>query len=135
NFKVSRLWGKKHYRIGVNPIVFDYKIPASALKAIMVHELQHTYDYHRRGIIPVAIQLLMREHRYRYRYERRTDVQTLLRGHGLGLAQFRRWQYQFLNDRALEVKKKNYLTDQEIEFLVANLETKKERIKRSLSGY
>src|SRR5690606_3731781 len=124
NFKWTRLFGSQHYRIGVNPIIFSYRIPYDAFKSILVHELHHTLDYRQKGVLPIAIQLLMKKHRYRY--ERRTDLQTILRGYGAGLASYRRWQYPLLSDRDLRIKKKNYLTDLEINFIVSKLETKKE---------
>ena len=136
NFKLERILGKDHYRIGINPKIFALDIPKEALVAVLAHELQHTMDYAKKsfiaGIIPIGIKVLIKK--YRYRYERQTDLKTVLNGYGDGLISYKRWQYRLLSKEDLKVKRENYLTPGEIELIQRNLKNKKARIKRALSG-
>lgn len=136
NFKLKRVLGKHHYRIGVNPKIFNLDIPHEALVAVLAHELQHTMDYAGKnfvtGIIPIGIKLLSKKHRYRY--ERQTDLKTVLNGYGNGLISYKRWQYRLLSSDDLKVKRENYLTPGEIELIHKNMNTKEARIRKTLSG-
>lgn len=136
NFKFSRVLGKHHYRIGVNPKIFALDIPSDALRAVLAHELQHTEDYISKsfitGIIPIGIKLLFKK--YRYRYERQTDLKTVLKGYGTGLISYKRWQYHLLSDEDLKVKRENYLSPGEIDLILSRLKKQENRIRQALSG-
>ncbi len=136
NFKLGRVVGKHRYRIGINPKIFALDIPRNALYAVIAHELEHTVDYARKsfltGVVPIGIKVLLKK--YRYRYERQTDLKTVLKGYGDGLIAYKRWQYRLLSSKDLVIKQKNYLTPGEIELIQRNLKTKKARIKEALSG-
>ncbi len=136
NFKLGRVLGKHKYKVGINPKIFALDIPRNALYGVLAHELEHTIDYAKRsfitGIIPIGIKVLFKKHRYRY--ERQTDLKTVLKGYGDGLIAYKRWQYRLLSKSDLEVKQKNYLTPGEIELIQRNLKTKRARIKKALSG-
>lgn len=136
NFKISRVIGKHNYRVGVNPKIFDLDISKEALSAIVAHELEHTLDYIKGSfigrIVPIGISLLIKK--YRYRYERQTDLKTVLKGYGQGLIAYRNWQYLFLDKKALKVKKENYLTPAEIALIMSHLPQQEERIRKALRG-
>lgn len=136
NFKLKRVLAKDQYRIGVNPKIFALDIPKDGLIAVLAHELQHTMDYSDKsfvtGIIPIGIKLLIKKHRYRY--ERQTDLKTLLNGYGNGLISYKRWQYRLLSSDDLKVKRENYLTPGEIELIHKKMKTKEARIRKALSG-
>lgn len=136
NFKISRVIGKHNYRVGVNPKIFDLDISQEALVAVMAHELEHTLDYIKGSfigrIVPIGISLLTKK--YRYRYERQTDLKTVLKGYGEGLIAYRNWQYLFLDKKALKVKKENYLTPAEIALIMSHLPQQEKRILKVLRG-
>lgn len=136
NFKISRVIGKHNYRVGVNPKIFDLDISQEALIAVMAHELEHTLDYIKGSfigrIVPIGVSLLTKK--YRYRYERQTDLKTVLKGYGEGLMTYRNWQYLFLDEKALKIKKENYLTPDEIALIMSHLPQQEEHIRKALHG-
>tara|TARA_R110000868_G_scaffold127493_6_gene335211 strand:- start:10282 stop:11268 length:987 start_codon:yes stop_codon:yes gene_type:complete len=136
NFKVSRVIGKHHYRVGVNPKIFALDIPSLALEAVLAHELEHTSDYVQKkfvtGIIPIGIRLLFKKHRYLY--ERRTDLKTLLKGYGPGMVRYKRWQYHLLGPDELKIKRENYLSPAEVDLITKHLGDKRELIERTLKA-
>tara|TARA_R110000868_G_scaffold248282_22_gene504745 strand:+ start:15770 stop:16762 length:993 start_codon:yes stop_codon:yes gene_type:complete len=136
NFKASRLIGKDHYRVGINPKIFALDIPMLALEAVLAHELEHTTDYVEKkfvtGIIPIGIRLLFKKHRYLY--ERRTDLKTLLKGYGLGMIRYKRWQYNLLSPNELRIKRENYLSPEEIDIITKHIGDKRELIELTLKA-
>ena len=121
NFGASRaLLGKSHYRIGVNPLVFDKGIPNDALLGVLAHELIHTEDYVKGStlgtLIPIGIKVSFKNSRIQY--ERKTDLKVIMKGYAEELMAYKNWQYQFLSDEALKNKKKEYLSPEEIKFIL-----------------
>mgnify|MGYP000155815535 FL=1 len=111
---------KKKYRIGVNPLIFKENIPRDALLGVMAHELIHTEDYENRTVIGVGLKLLNKKSKRRY--ERSTDLRVVFKGLGHHLIQYKIWQYSLLTPEALIIKKKEYLTPEEINFVRDALE-------------
>ena len=114
------LLGTSHYRIGYNPLVFKNHITDLALKGVLAHELMHTNDYVHGStlgtIIPIGIKVSMSKSRVQY--ERKTDLKVVLKGLGPELIAYREWQYPLLSTEALKTKRKEYLTFEEIVFIM-----------------
>jgi hypothetical protein len=125
NFSWKRvLFGTPDYRIGVNPIIFDKGIPADALKGVLAHELTHSEHYYRgttlRTLLPIGVKVLGRNSRAKY--ERKTDKEVVLKGFGEQLKAYRLWQYSLLSPEDLAVKKREYLTPEEIDEIMMNMD-------------
>lgn len=122
NFSWKRaVLGNSHYRIGYNPKIFDNQISDEALKGVLAHELIHTEDYVQgntfNSIIPIGVKVSFKESRVQY--ERKTDLKVIVKGLGRELFEYRNWQYPLLSEKELLVKKKEYLTPEEISFAMA----------------
>ncbi|MBL7716961.1 MAG: hypothetical protein JNL01_15970 [Bdellovibrionales bacterium] len=111
---------KRKYFIEYNPDFFQGSVPLTqeALTAILAHELVHIRDYVERTSAGVATLLTLQSSR---KYERSTDRETLKLGFADGLIAFRQWIYARLDADDLEIKKRNYLTPEEIKEWLANL--------------
>lgn len=124
--------GKKKYKIGVNPLIFEEDIPRDALLGVMAHELIHTEDYEDKKVLSVGLRLLRKKSKRRY--ERSTDLRVVFKGFGHHLIQYKLWQYSLLTPEALAKKKKEYLTPSEINFVRDTLEMlsfdKREALKK-----
>lgn len=114
------LFGTSHYRIGYNPSVFKNGISDLALKGVLAHELMHTNDYVHGStlatILPIGIKVSFSKSRIQY--ERKTDLKVILKGLGAELIAYRQWQYPLLSEEALQKKKKEYLTPEEILYIM-----------------
>ena len=90
----------------------------------MAHELTHSEHYYRgttlRTILPIGIKVLRKKSRAKY--ERKTDKEVVLKGFGEELKAYRVWQYRLLSPEDLETKKKEYLTPEEIDEIMLNME-------------
>lgn len=112
--------GKKKYKIGINPMIFEQDIPRDALLGVMAHELIHTEDYENKKVLSVGLKLLRKKSKRRY--ERSTDLRVIFKGFGHHLIQYKIWQYSLLSPEALELKKKEYLSPEEVNFVRDTLE-------------
>ena len=116
----SLLWifGPLRYRIGVNPEAFERELPEEAARAILAHELAHTVQYRREGRRAVLSGLWSLLHAgFKERFERRTDLEAILRGFAPGLAEYRRWLGRMLGPAAIGRKIRFYYSAEEIERL------------------
>lgn len=109
--------GARTYRILYSPAVLDDGPGAEALAGVMAHELGHILHYARLGRMGLADfglrYLCVRD--YRVEHERETDLEALRRGFGPGLAAYERWALGRLTGVALELKRRTYLSPEEIE--------------------
>jgi len=114
------LLGTSHYRIGYNPLVFKKQITDLALKGVLAHELMHTNDYVHGStlgtILPIGVKVSFSKSRVQY--ERKTDLRVVLKGLGPELIAYREWQYPLLSPQALKTKRREYLTPEEIVFIM-----------------
>lgn len=109
------------YIIQVNPALFQRRLPREAAQAILAHELSHTLDFQAGGtpgVIGVGWQLLTQP----AVYERRTDLQAILRGYGSGLIAYRKWVYAQIPAQHLPAKQASYYQPHEIHSLMKQLE-------------
>lgn len=137
NFTLGRLFfGIPKYRIGVNPMIFDKGISDLALEAVLVHELVHSRDYYNgstiRSIIPIGFKVSRKKSRAQY--ERKTDLQTLMLGYGEGLLAYKAFQYPLLNEEELKTKRREYLTPEEIKFILSIKDEHPKLIKKWLKS-
>ncbi|MCO4792475.1 MAG: hypothetical protein KC493_02090 [Bacteriovoracaceae bacterium] len=121
NFGAARaILGKKNYRIGVNPLVFDKSIPDDALKGVLAHELIHTEDYASGNtfntLIPIGFAVLRKKSKIQY--ERKSDLKVILKGLHQELLAYKKWQYPLLSASDLKTKKLEYLSPKEIELIL-----------------
>lgn len=132
NFGAARaLLGKRKYKIGVNPLVFDKNIPDEALYGVLAHELIHTEDYASGNtfntLIPIGFQVLKKK--TRIQYERKSDLKVILKGLEKELIAYKNWQYPLLSPKDLITKKKEYLTPDEVKLVAEIRDTYPEIIK------
>lgn len=107
---------KRQYLVQLNLELLDCPPREDALKAILVHELEHVKDYTGWSSAKIA------KHGAHYStsmslkvaYERQTDRKVLEKGLHIGLAGYREWVYQWLTSKELARKRKIYLTPEEI---------------------
>lgn len=137
NFSLGRFFfGIPKYKIGVNPLIFDKKISSLALEGILVHELIHSEDYYTgstiRSIIPIGFKVSRKKSRIQY--ERKTDLRTIMLGYGKGLIAYKAFQYPLLNEKQLATKKREYLTPEEINFIISIKESYPKLLKKWLKS-
>jgi hypothetical protein len=120
NFPVKSIFSnplKRKYQIEINPKLLNCPPSIEGLKAIMTHELKHIDDYlklNRKDMTKFAIKFGLNKN-YRAHYERETDIFALETNQKKGLKEFRQWVYQWLTPRELKIKKRFYLTPEEID--------------------
>lgn len=112
----TTILGSNIYRIGIGSQIIKNKIPANALKGILAHELNHTLDYHESYTIPGILRIWIRTlfNDSNIQYERQTDLKTLKQGYAEDLKAYKNWQYPLLSQKALEIKRIEYLTPEDI---------------------
>lgn len=110
------LRGRKKFCLDVNSELLNCPPSSEALKAIISHELSHFQDYQSLPILGVAKLGIAYgvSKKYRRSYERQTDRNTVLLGHGPGLIDYRLWLYERLSPKAVRTKKYYYLSPEEI---------------------
>jgi len=107
---------KRQYSVQLNLKLLECPPREDALKAILVHELEHVKDYTGWSSAKIA------KHGAHYStsmnlkvaYERQTDRKVLEKGLHIGLAGYREWVYQWLTPEELSRKRRIYLTPEEI---------------------
>ena len=108
---------KRTYGVQINEKVFECSPSHAAIKAILIHEIQHIQDYIGMGTFKFetfGIKYALNR-KFRTRYERATDLAALKLGQAEGLKEYREWVYQWLNPRQLATKKRFYYTPEEID--------------------
>ena len=105
---------KMQYIIEVNPKVFDSDVPELGLRAIMVHELGHVLYFKQRKRVQLLGLIRLLSGKYTAKFERRTDLQAIIRGYGPGLIAYRQWLYQHIPQSSVEKKKRDYFSPGEI---------------------
>lgn len=117
----------RHYLVQYDPVVLADPPAATALAAVLVHELAHVADY----TAMTAEELLefglwyatedpMSSDELRD-YERQTDEAALSRGCAEGLSAMRTWIYDHASEEVEAEKRRNYYSPEEItEWVAAN---------------
>ena len=116
----SLLWPfKVKYKITVNPKLFKMELPLFALEGILAHELAHTAYYVTKGRFGVILtgHIFISKPAH-IDFERRTDVDAIMRGYGEGIKAYREVTYKYLTDEQINVKNKLYFSIEEIDQLM-----------------
>jgi hypothetical protein len=108
--------GKRTYEVQLNLRLLACPPEMDALQAILVHELEHVKDYESWTSTKIAGHALkyVTNNKFRTKYERETDLKTMLKGLSQGLIGYRLWVYQWLNPKQLKIKQRYYFTPEEI---------------------
>jgi hypothetical protein len=111
------------YVVRANPALLDDPPSATAVGAILVHELKHIFDYSEMDTEELASFGLW----YGIAddvsdYERGTDEYALSLGCAQGIKAYREWLYDHIPPDAVEQKQYDYFTPEEIDAWVADNE-------------
>ena len=110
---------ERDYRIQINPLLLSDPPSTDGVVAILVHELKHILDYttmEQNEFLEFALWYAQGDVAI---YERETDLFSMERGCAEGLITFREWLYSRISPEALEEKKQNYYTPEEIQAWMA----------------
>jgi hypothetical protein len=113
---------RRAYVVRYSPVLLQEPPPASAVAAILAHELRHIADYVELDTLELAGFGLGYLALDPAPYERQTDTWVVKLGCAEGLKAYRAWNYARLDDEALAEKRRVYLTPEEIDALVMELE-------------
>ncbi len=114
------LFKKKHFRkyyVEINTRLLSCPPSMESIEAILVHEFEHIKDYNTMSSVKIGEMgsKYALSKKFRSKYERQTDVKALEKGLGAGLIGYRNWIYAKLSPKQLLLKKRYYLTPEEIE--------------------
>ena len=110
---------KRKYFIMINSSLYKCSPSTAALKAILVHELEHIVDYENMYLgrfIKFTAKYVFGKN-YRAHYEQATDMKAIQKGFALGLVEYRLWVYQQLSEQELKKKEFFYLNPEEIIYI------------------
>ncbi len=118
-FSISRFltFRRLKYFILVNPKVFTLNAPAEGLRAIIAHELAHVryFVFHNRYELLGLVRLLSGS--FITGFERGADLDSIKRGYGAGLIDYRSWLYQNIPSKTALKKRRDYFSPDEIELM------------------
>ncbi len=115
---------KMRYVIFVNPKVFERSQPSTGIQSIIAHELAHILYYAERNRFELLGLVKLSSKAWVRKFERRADLESIARGYGGGLIEYRKWLYQNVPPKKLEEKKRNYFSPEEIELMLEMLKQK-----------
>jgi len=121
NFDILRFFfhPRMRYTVKANPAAFEQLAPEPGLKAIIAHELAHTF-YYKKGIRLRLFKLVCLVSKgFTARFERWADLQTISRGYGEGLKEYRLWLYKNIPAEKLKEKQRNYFSPEEIDAILS----------------
>jgi len=104
-----------HYVIRVNSAAALLAAPEEGKRAIIAHELAHVAYYANGNRLRLFGLIRLGSKGFRERFEKRADIEALQHGYAQGLKQYRIWLYQHVSAGALQEKKRDYLTPEEID--------------------
>jgi len=103
----------------VNPEWRTKGAPIDGVRSILAHELAHIEDLsHGQRVRLLRLTGLLFKG-WRARFERRADLTALARDYGPGLKTYRLWLYDHVPAGALEEKRRDYFTPEEIDAILA----------------
>ena len=121
SFSATRfLSGRKmRYYVRVNPEWRTQGAPVDGVRSILAHELAHVEELsHGNRIRLFRLTGLLFKGRTA-RFERRADLTALARDYGPGLKAYRTWLYDHVPADALEEKRRDYFSPDEIDAILA----------------
>lgn len=119
-FSIARYltFQRMRHLVYVNPRAFEKNIPESAAKAIIAHELAHVWYYTRKNRFELLGLASLTSSSFEQKFERKADLTAIEKGYGRGLIKFRKWLYLNISPDAVETKKRNYFSPEEIELML-----------------
>lgn len=105
------------YILKVNEDLFKCAPTEKAMKAILAHELTHILDYttgNRFNMLSFGLKYITNGPKV----EKGTDLRVLRLGYTNGIKEYRNWVYSKLTPRQLKIKRKRYITPEEVDGLV-----------------
>ncbi|MCI0388036.1 MAG: hypothetical protein MOB07_04615 [Acidobacteria bacterium] len=111
--------GKMRYIISVNPRVFEWQAPEAGVRAIVAHELAHILYFEQQNRMRHFSLVRLALTKFTARFERRTDLEAISRGYGIGLKEYRHWLYQHIPQKKLLEKRRNYFSPDEIDAILS----------------
>lgn len=118
-FSISRFltFRRLKYFILVNPKVFSLNAPPEGLRAIIAHELAHIryYVFRNRYELLGLVRLLSGS--FVTSFERKADLDSIKRGYGAGLIEYRSWLYQNIPSSTALRKRRDYFSPEEVELM------------------
>jgi len=115
---------KMRYLILVNPKIFERSAPTAGIRSIIAHELAHILYYAERNRFELLGLVKLSSKTWTRKFERRADLESIARGYGNGLIEYRKWLYQNIPPKKTEEKKRNYFSPEEIELMLEMLRHK-----------
>jgi hypothetical protein len=106
---------RMHYVIRVNSAPTLLAAPEEGKRAIIAHELAHVAYYANGNRLRLFGLIRLASKSFRERFEKRADIEAVQRGYAQGLKRYRSWLYQHVPAGALQEKKSDYLTPEEID--------------------
>jgi hypothetical protein len=121
SFSATRfLSGRKmRYYVRVNPEWRTRGAPDDGVRSILAHELAHVEDLSRGNRLRLFRLTGLLFKGWTARFERRADLTALARDYGLGLKSYRTWLYDHVPAGALEEKRRDYFSPDEIDAILA----------------
>lgn len=122
---------RRRYFVVVSDRFLDAHPDDEAMRSLLVHELAHVVDYTRMSrsrLVGFLTNYVVSPKGFVPRYERDSDLRALERGHAHGfdvadgMRTYREWLYQNLEPKLVAVKKRNYLTPEEITSCATQIE-------------
>jgi hypothetical protein len=118
-FSIPRfiLGRRMRYVIRVNSGATLLTASEDARRAIVAHELAHLAYYAKGNRLHLLGLLRFPGKGFRERFEKRADVEAVMRGYAQGLKEYRIWLYEHVPPGALPEKRRDYLSPAEIDAL------------------
>ncbi|MBS1796526.1 MAG: hypothetical protein JSS81_22020 [Acidobacteria bacterium] len=109
---------RPHYVIFVNPEVYRRAAPADGVRAILAHELAHVLYYRRKNRFELLGLAALASPGFTAGFERRADLEAVVRGYGEGLKSYRRWLYENIPAAAVGAKMRDYFSPAELDAML-----------------
>ena len=105
---------RMRYFVDVNPVLFQEQAPSDGVCAILAHELVHVVSLSRGNRIRRLGLVRLLSKGQITKFERRTDLEAIHQGYGVGLKSYREWVYVHIPPSKLQEKRRNYFSPEEI---------------------
>jgi hypothetical protein len=121
SFSLGRfLAGRRmRYYVRVNPAWRAGGAPVEGVRSILAHELAHVEELSHGKRIRLFRMTGLLFKGWTARFERRADLTALARDYGAGLKTYRAWLYDHVPADALDEKRRDYFSPDEIDAIVA----------------
>ena len=119
---------KMRYYVLANPKLVERQAPENGIRAIIAHELGHILYFKRRNRIELLGLIRLLSQDFTIHFEKWADLQTISRGYGAGLKEYREWLYLHIPAKKIAEKRRNYYSPEEIDHLASVLQKHPEKL-------